>query len=60
MHPLQQLMNPSSIAIFGASNNPMKMGSIQLANILETGFKGEVYPIHRSEDMVMGIPPRER
>jgi acyl-CoA synthetase (NDP forming) len=56
MHPLKQLMNPSSIAIFGASNNPMKMGTIQLANILETGYKGEVYPIHRSEDTVMGIP----
>ena len=56
MHPLKQLMNPSSIAIFGASNNPMKMGSIQLANILETGFEGEVYPIHRSEETVMGLP----
>jgi acyl-CoA synthetase (NDP forming) len=56
MHPLKQLMYPSSIAIFGASNNPMKMGSIQLANILETGFEGEVYPIHRSEETVMGIP----
>lgn len=56
MHPLRQLMNPSSIAIFGASNNPMKMGSIQLANILETGYGGEVYPIHRSEETVMGIP----
>jgi len=56
MHPLKQLMNPSSIAIFGASNNPMKMGTIQLANILETGYKGEVYPIHRSEETVMGIP----
>ncbi|RJP28600.1 MAG: CoA-binding protein [Actinobacteria bacterium] len=56
MHPLQQLMNPSSIAIYGASNNPMKMGSIQLANILETGYRGRVYPIHRSEETVMGLP----
>lgn len=56
MHPLKELMYPSSIAIWGASNNPMKMGSIQLANILETGFKGEVYPIHRSEETVMGLP----
>ncbi len=56
MHPLKQLMNPSSIAIFGASNNPMKMGTIQLANILETGYEGEVYPIHRSEETVMGVP----
>ncbi len=56
MHPLKQLMNPSSIAIWGASNNPMKMGSIQLANIMETGYRGEVYPIHRTEEVVMGIP----
>jgi len=56
MHPLKQIMNPTSIAIYGASNNPMKMGSIQLANILETGYGGEVYPIHRSEREVMGIP----
>jgi len=56
MHPLKQLMNPSSIAIYGASNNPMKMGTMQLANILETGYTGEVYPIHRSEETVMGIP----
>ncbi|MDD3718114.1 MAG: CoA-binding protein [Actinomycetota bacterium] len=56
MHPLQQIMYPSSIAVFGASNNPMKMGSIQLANILETGYEGEVYPIHRSEETVMGVP----
>ena len=56
MHALRQLMYPSSIAIWGASNNPMKMGSIQLANILETGYSGEVYPIHPSEETVMGIP----
>jgi len=56
MHPLKQLMNPASIAIYGASNNPMKMGTMQLANILETGYTGEVYPIHRSEETVMGIP----
>ncbi len=56
MHPLQELMNPSSIAVFGASNNPLKMGTIQLANILECGYRGEVYPIHRSEETVMGIP----
>jgi acetyltransferase len=56
MHPLKQLMNPSSIAVWGASNNPMKMGTIQLANILETGFEGEVYPIHPTEETVLGLP----
>jgi acetyltransferase len=56
MHPLRDLMFPSSIAFWGASNNPMKMGTVQLANILETGFKGDVYPIHPSETTVLGLP----
>ncbi|MDY6793918.1 MAG: CoA-binding protein [Actinomycetota bacterium] len=53
---MKKIMYPASIAIWGASNNPMKMGSIQLANILETGYRGEVYPVHRSENEVMGLP----
>ena len=56
MHPLKLLMNPSSLAFWGASNNPMKMGTIQLANVLETGYQGNVYPIHPSESTVLGIP----
>lgn len=55
MHPLEQIMNPRSIALYGASNNPLKMGSIQLANILEGGYRGEVFPIHPSEAEIMGI-----
>jgi acetyltransferase len=56
MHPLKQLMYPESIAFWGASNNPMKMGTIQLANVLETGFTGEVFPIHPTETTVLGLP----
>jgi acyl-CoA synthetase (NDP forming) len=49
-------MCPSSLAFWGASNNPMKMGTIQLTNVLETGFRGEVYPIHPTESTVLGLP----
>jgi acyl-CoA synthetase (NDP forming) len=56
MHPLRQLMYPSSIAFWGASNNPMKMGTMQLANILGTGYLGQVFPIHPTETTVMGLP----
>jgi len=49
-------MNPSSLAFWGASNNAMKMGTIQLTNVLETGFEGAVYPIHPSEETVLGLP----
>lgn len=60
MHPLHELMNPSSIAFWGASNNPMKMGTMQLANILGTGYGGRVYPVHPSESTVLGIPAFRR
>jgi len=56
MHPLTLMMNPSSLAFWGASNNPTKMGTIQLTNVLESGYKGEVYPVHPSESTVLGIP----
>jgi acetyltransferase len=55
MNPLEQLMNPSSIAVWGASNNPAKMGTMQLSNILGTGYRGKVYPVHRSEETVAGL-----
>ncbi len=56
MHPLKRLMYPASIAVWGASDNPMKMGTMQLANILETGYTGKVYPVHPRLDSVLGIP----
>ena len=56
MNPLEDLMSPRSIAFYGASNNPLKMGTMQLANLLESGYQGEVYPIHPSEERVLGMP----
>lgn len=49
-------MYPSSIAFWGASNNPLKMGTVQLANVLGTGFEGRVFPIHPTEASVLGLP----
>ncbi len=56
MHPLKQLMYPTSIALWGASDNPLKMGTMQMANILETGYQGKVYPVHPRLDTVLGLP----
>lgn len=55
-NPLKELMYPQSIAIWGASSKPMKMGTIQLTNILETGYRGKVYPIHPEEKEILGLP----
>jgi acyl-CoA synthetase (NDP forming) len=48
-------MHPRSIAWAGASNNPAKMGTIQLNNLLGGGFAGRVYPIHPTEKTVLDL-----
>lgn len=55
-HFLYKILNPESIAIFGANNNLLTtMGSMQLRNIRKGGFKGEIYPIHPRLDEVQGF-----
>jgi len=53
-NPLHLLLNPRSIAIAGASNNPMKMGTMQALSILTDGWRGEFYPVHPTEKTVLG------
>ena len=59
-NPLYRIMHPRSIAFWGASNNPLGMGSVQLSVLLEMGFEGPVYPIHPKEKRVMGLTAYQR
>ena len=52
--PLETILNPSSIALAGASNNMSKMGTIQMLNLIDSGFPGEIMPVHPSEREVLG------
>ncbi|MDQ5985036.1 MAG: acetate---CoA ligase (ADP-forming) subunit alpha [Syntrophus sp. SKADARSKE-3] len=52
--PLYSIVNPRSIAFFGASNNFSRMGSIMLSAMDDLGFEGPVYPIHLTEKQVLG------
>jgi acetyl-CoA synthetase (ADP-forming) len=54
-HPLYGLMHPRSVAFWGASNDPMAMGSVQLAELLAMGFQGPIYPIHPTQKQVLGL-----
>lgn len=54
-NPLYRLINPESVAFFGASNNFGSMGTTQLSSLLDLGFKGSVYPIHPKEKEVLGL-----
>ena len=55
-NPLIRLMNPKSIAIVGASNNPMKMGTMHSLSILKDGYKGKLYIVHPKEAQVLRQP----
>lgn len=54
INPLLTLMNPKSIAIAGAGNNPKKMGTLHGLNIVKEGYRGKIYPVHPREKTVLG------
>jgi acyl-CoA synthetase (NDP forming) len=52
---LSAALNPSSVAIVGASDNPNKVGGRPLLYLSRFGFKGRVYPINPTKDRVQGF-----
>lgn len=52
--PLFKIVNPKSVAFFGASNNFVSMGTNQMASMMDIGFEGPIYPVHLKEDEVLG------
>jgi acetyltransferase len=52
----KQLLQPESIAIIGASNNVSKPGGKIIKNLIDFGFKGEIYAVNPKETQVQGIP----
>ena len=43
---LDALFKPKSVAVIGASNNPLSIGYIVIKNLLDHNFKGPIYPIN--------------
>ncbi len=52
---IERLMNPTSVAVIGASDDPAKIGHAVLANLLGSGFTGPVYPVHPDARAVQSI-----
>lgn len=51
---LDTLLRPKSIALFGASNQPGKVGYVCLKNLL-AAYSGKIYPIHPQEKEILGL-----
>ena len=43
---METILSPKSVAIVGVSENPEKVGSVMMQNLLETGYNGRIYPIN--------------
>ena len=53
---LDALFNPRTIAVYGASRHPHKVGHTVLKHLLDGGFTGRLIPINPTADEVLGLP----
>ena len=54
-HYLKSIFEPASVAIIGASERENSVGTQVLKNLLESGFKGEIYPVNPKHETVQGL-----
>jgi acyl-CoA synthetase (NDP forming) len=54
-HPIEELLNPRSIAIVGSSNNPQSAGYGFTDALLKYGFKGNIYPVNPKYSEILGL-----
>lgn len=45
---------PKSVAVVGASKTPGKVGYVLVNNLIESGYKGKIYPVHPKEKEILG------
>jgi len=52
---LDSLFRPKKVAVIGASTKKLSIGNRVIKNLLDFGFKGDIYPINPKADEVRGI-----
>ena len=51
---MQRIMNPKAVAVIGASAEDGKIGNSVMKNLINGGYRGEIYPIHPKADDILG------
>ena len=54
-HFLKRFLYPESIAIIGATSNKLAVNYHLVENLANLGYKGKIYPIHPTQEEVLGI-----
>ena len=52
---ISSLLNPSSVAILGATEGANRVGGRVMHYMISAGFKGEVYPVNPKRETVHGL-----
>ena len=53
---LRRILNPRSIAIVGASDDPNRLGGRPIAYMLRQGYQGKIYPVNPNRKTIQGLP----
>ncbi len=56
VHPFEPFFNPESVAVIGASHTEGKIGNMVMKNIVESGYRGRIYPVNPKGGKIFGIP----
>ncbi len=51
---MTRIMKPRAVAVIGASDGEGKIGNSVMKNIINGGYKGELYPINPKADEILG------
>jgi len=49
------LLEPASVALIGASDDPARIGGRPLRYMVGEGFGGTIYPVNPNHEMVQGL-----
>ena len=52
---LDALFNPRGVAVVGASTKELHIGNRVIKNLIDFGYKGEIYPINPKADEIHGL-----
>src|SRR3712207_1893520 len=51
---MNRIMKPKTLAVIGASAEDGKIGNSVMKNLINGGYKGQIYPIHPKADEILG------
>jgi acyl-CoA synthetase (NDP forming) len=51
---MNRIMKPDAVAVIGASAEDGKIGNSVMKNLINGGYKGDIYPIHPSATEILG------